>query len=138
MKKFLVIVMCLCTVVAFARPPHGGHHGQHHHHHRGSDGVWLAAGITSIVANGISILNAVTTPRYVAPTPVVTTSVVVPQTVNPQIEYTAPQVVYPQPVAVPVRRYYEQRVPVVQTILVPIQVNGRIFYRQEQRIIYVK
>ena len=69
---------------------------------------------------------------------ITTTSVVVPQTVNPQIEYTAPQVVYPQPVAVPVRRYYEQRVPVVQTILVPIQVNGRIFYRQEQRIIYVK
>lgn len=134
MKKFLVIVMCLCTVAAFARGPH---HGRHHHH-RGHDGVWLAAGITSIVANGISILNAVTTPRYVAPTPVVTTSVVVPQTVNPQIEYTAPQVVYPQPVAVPVRRYYEQRVPVVQTILVPIQVNGRIFYRQEQRIIYVK
>ena len=134
MKKFLVVFICLCTVAAFARGPH---HGRHHHH-RGHDGVWLAAGITSIVANGISILNAVTTPRYVAPTPVVTTSVVVPQTVNPQIEYTAPQVVYPQPVAVPVRRYYEQRVPVVQTILVPIQVNGRIFYRQEQRIIYVK
>ena len=136
MKKFLVIAMCICSVAAFARPPHGGHHGRHHR--RGNDSVWLAAGITSIVANGISILNAVTTPRYVAPTPVVTTSVVVPQTVNPQIEYTAPQVVYPQPVAVPVRRYYEQRVPVVQTILVPIQVNGRIFYRQEQRIIYVK
>ena len=68
MKKFLVIVMCLCTVAAFARGPH---HGRHHHH-RGHDGVWLAAGITSIVANGISILNAVTTPRYVAPTPVVT------------------------------------------------------------------
>ena len=133
MKKFLVIIICLCTVAAFARGPH---HGRHHHH-RGHDGVWLAAGITSIVANGISILNAVTTPRYVAPTPVVTTSVVVPQTVNPQIEYTAPQVVYPQPVAVPVRRYYEQRVPVVQTVLVPIQVNGRIFYRQEQRVVYV-
>lgn len=128
MKKFLVIVMCLCTAVAFACPPHGGHHGRHHHHHRGHDSVWLAAGITSIAANGISILNTVTTPRYVAATPVVTTPVVVPQTVNPQIEYTVPQVVYPQPVAVPV----------VQTVLVPIQVNGRIFYHQEQRIIYTK
>ena len=134
MKKFLVVIICLCTVAAFARGPH---HGLHHHH-RGHDGVWLAAGITSIVANGIGILNAVTTPRYAAPTPVVTTPVVVPKAVYPQVEYTAPQVVYPQPVAVPVRRYYEQRVPVVQTVLVPIQVNGRIVYRQEQRIIYVK
>ena len=55
MKKFLVITICLCTVAAFARGPH---HGRHHHH-RGHDGVWLAAGITSIVANGIGILNAV-------------------------------------------------------------------------------
>ena len=134
MKKFLVIVMCLCTAVAFARGPH---HGRHHHH-RGHDGVWLAAGITSIVANGIGILNAVTTPRCVAPTPVVTTPVVVPEAVYPQVEYTASQVVYPQAVGVPPYRYYEQRVPVVQTILVPIQVNGRIIYRQEQRIVYVK
>ena len=134
MKKFLVITLCLCTVAAFARGPH---HGRHHHH-RGHDGVWLAAGITSIVANGIGILNAVSSPRYVTTAPVVQTPVIVPQTVNPKIEYTVPQVVYPQPVAVPVRRYYEQRVPVVQTVLVPIQVNGRIFYRQEQRIIYTK
>ena len=134
MKKFLVIIICLCTVAAFARGPH---HGRHHHH-RGHDGVWLAAGITSIVANGIGILNAVSSPRYVTTAPVVQTPVIVPQTVNPKIEYTVPQVVYPQPVAVPVRRYYEQRVPVVQTVLVPIQVNGRIFYRQEQRIIYTK
>lgn len=134
MKKFLVITLCLCTVAAFARGPH---HGRHYHH-RGHDGVWLAAGITSIVANGIGILNAVSSPRYVTTAPVVQTPVIVPQTVNPKIEYTVPQVVYPQPVAVPVRRYYEQRVPVVQTVLVPIQVNGRIFYRQEQRIIYTK
>ena len=134
MKKFLVIIICLCTVAAFARGPH---HGRHHHH-RGHDGVWLAAGITTIVANGIGILNAVSSPRYVTTAPVVQTPVIVPQTVNPKIEYTVPQVVYPQPVAVPVRRYYEQRVPVVQTVLVPIQVNGRIFYRQEQRIIYTK
>jgi hypothetical protein len=46
MKKFLVIIICLCTVAAFARGPH------HERHHRGHDGVWLAAGITSIVANG--------------------------------------------------------------------------------------
>ena len=137
MKKFLVIEMCLCTAVAFARPPHGGHHGRHHHHHRGHDGVWLAAGITSIVANGIGILNAVSSPRYVAPVPVVTTPVVVPQAVYPQVEYAQPQAVYPQAVGVPPYRYYEQRVPVVQTILVPIQVNGRIVYRQEQRVVYV-
>ena len=119
MKKCFIIAMCLCSTLAFAHSPH--HRG--HHHHRGGDGVWLAAGITGIVANGINILNAVTTPRYVAPirtAPVVTTSVVVPQAVG-----------------VPPYRYYEQRVPVVQTLLVPIQVNGRIVYRQEQRVIYV-
>ena len=99
MKKFLVIVMCLCSAVAFARPPHGGHHGRHHH--RGNDGVWLAAGITSIVANGISILNAVSSPRYVSPAPVVQTPVVVPHAVYPQVEYTPPQTVYPQSVGVP-------------------------------------
>ena len=100
--------------------------------------MWLAAGITSIVANGIGILNAVSSPRYVAPVPVVTTPVVVPQTVYPQAEYIQPQVVYPQSVGVPPYRYYEHRAPVVQTILVPIQVNDRIVYRQEQRVIYVK
>ena len=133
MKKFLVITLCLCTVAAFARGPH---HGRHYHH-RGHDGVWLAAGITSIVANGIGILNAVSSPHYVASAPVVTTPVVVPQTVYPQVEYVQPQVVYPQAVGVPPYRYYEQRVPVVQTILVPIQVNGRIVYRQEQIVVYV-
>ena len=132
MKKFLVIVMCLCTAVAFARPPHGGHHGRHHHL-RGNDGVWLAAGITSIVANSIGILNTVTAPRYVAPV-----AVAVPQTVYPQVEYITSHIVYPQTVGVPVHRYYERQVPVVQTILVPIQVNGKIVYRQEQRVVYVK
>ena len=127
MKKFIVITICLCTVAAFARGPH---HGRHRHH-RGHGSVWLAAGITSVVANGIGILNAVSSPHYVAPAPIVTTPVVVPQAVYPQV-------VYPQTVGVPPYRYYEQRVPVVQTILVPIQVNGRIIYRQEQRIVYVK
>ena len=132
MKKFLVIVMCLCTAVAFARPPHGGHHGRHHHH-RGNDGVWLAAGITSIVANSIDLLNTVTAPRYVAPV-----AVAVPQTVYPQEEYITSHIVYPQTVGVSAHRYYERQVPVVQTILVPIQVNGKIVYRQEQRVVYVK
>ena len=132
MKKCFIIAMCLCSTLAFARSPHHGWH----RHHRGGDGVWLAAGITGIVANSINILNAVSSPRYV-PAPVVTTPVVVPQTVYPQVEYVQPQVVYPQAVGVPPYRYYEQRVPVVQTILVPIQVNGRIVYRQEQRVIYV-
>lgn len=134
MKKFIVITICLCTVAAFARGPH---HGRHRHL-RGHGSVWLAAGITSVVANGIGILNAVSSPHYVAPAPVVTTSVVVPHAVYPQVEYTPPQTVYPQPVGVPPYRYYEQRVPVVQTILVPVQVNGRIIYRQEQRIVYAK
>ena len=131
MKKFLVIAMCICSVAAFARPPHGGHHGRHHHH-RGNDGVWLAAGITSIVANGIGILNTVTAPRYVAPV-----AVAVPQTVYPQEKYITSHIVYPQTVGVSAHRYYEQQVPVVQTILVPIQVNGKIVYRQEQRVVYV-
>ena len=132
MKKFLVIAMCICSIAAFARPPHGGHHGRHHHH-RGDDGVWLAAGITSIVANSIGLLNTVTAPRYVAPV-----AVAVPQTVYPQEEYVTSHIVYPQTVGVPAHRYYERQVPVVQTILVPIQVNGKIVYRQEQRVVYVK
>ena len=131
MKKFLVIAMCIWAVAAFARPPHGGHHGRHHH--RGNDGVWLAAGITSIVANSIGILNAVTTLRYVTPAPVA-----VSQTVHPQVEYATPPIIYPQTIGVQEHRYYEQRIPVAQTILVPIQVNGRIVYHQEQRVIYVK
>ena len=131
MKKFLVIAMCICSIAAFARPPHGGHHGRHHH--SGSDGVWLAAGITHVVANSIGIQNAVTTPRYVTPAPVA-----VPQVVYPQVEYTSLPIIYPQTIGVPEHRSYEQRIPVVQTILVPIQVNGRIVYRQEQRVVYVK
>ena len=133
MKKFLVVIICLCTAATFAR---GSHHGRHHHH-RGHDGVWLATGITSIVANGIGILNAISSPRYVTTAPVVQTPVIVPQAVYPQVECPQPQIVYPQAVGVPPYRYYEQRVPVVQTILVPIQVNGRIVYRQEQRVVYV-
>ena len=46
MKKCFIIAMCLCSTLAFARSPH--HRG--HRHHRDGDGVWLAAGITGIVA----------------------------------------------------------------------------------------
>ena len=119
MKKCFIIAMCLCSTLAFARSPH--HRG--HHHHRGGDGVWLAAGITGIVANSINILNAVTTPRYVAPirtAPVVT---------------TAPAV---QPVPVTQHCYPGQYVPVTHTVMVPVYINGQLYYRQEQKIVYVK
>ena len=119
MKKCFIIAMCLCTTLAFARSPH--HRG--HRHHRGGDGVWLAAGITGIVANGINILNAVTTPRYVAPirtAPVVTTSPAV------------------QPVTVSQHCYPGQYVPVTHTVMVPVYINGQLYYRQEQKIVYVK
>ena len=119
MKKCFIIAMCLCTTLAFARSPH--HRGHHHHH--GGDGVWLAAGITGIVANGINILNAVTTPRYVAPirtAPVVTTPPAV------------------QPVTVSQHCYPGQYVPVTHTVMVPVYINGQLYYRQEQKIVYVK
>ena len=114
MKKFLVITICLCAAAVFARGPH--HRG--HRHHRGGDGVWLAAGITGIVANSINILNAVTTPRYVAP--VVTTPPAV------------------QPVTVTQHCYPGQYVPVTHTVMVPVYINGQLYYRQEQKIVYVK
>ena len=119
MKKCFIIAMCLCTTLAFARSPH--HRG--HRHHRGGDGVWLAAGITGIVANSINILNAVTTPRYVAPirtAPVVTTPPAV------------------QPVTVSLHCYPGQYVPVTHTVMVPVYINGQLYYRQEQKIVYVK
>lgn len=119
MKKCFIIAMCLCTTLAFARSPHHGWH----RHHRGGDGVWLAAGITGIVANGINILNAVTTPRYVAPlctAPVVTTPPAV------------------QPVTVSQHCYPGQYVPVTHTVMVPVYINGQLYYRQEQKIVYVK
>lgn len=119
MKKCFIIAMCLCSTLAFARSPH--HKG--HHHHRGGDGVWLAAGITGIVANSINIINAVTTPRYVVPfrtAPVVTTPPAV------------------QPVTVSQHCYPEQYVPVTHTVMVPVYINGQLYYRQEQKIVYVK
>ena len=119
MKKCFIIAMCLCSTLAFARSPH--HRG--HRHHRGGDGVWLAAGITGIVANGINILNAVTTPRYVAP--IRTASVV-----------TTPPAV--QPVTVSQHCYPGQYVPVTHTVMVPVYINGQLYYRQEQKIVYVK
>ena len=135
MKKCFIITICLCATLAFARSPHRGHHYQRHYN--GSNGVWLAAGITSIVANSINILNAVTTPRYVAPAPVSAPPVIVPQTDYPQV-VPAAQTVYPQAVTNASPYYYEQKIPVIQTIFVPIQINGQIIYRQEQRIIYIK
>lgn len=144
MKKFLVIAMCLCVVAAFARPVYGKYHGRNHlppSYQRGNDGVWLAAGITSIVANGIAIINAVTAPHYVTPAPAVTVPaappVVIPQAVDPQVPIVT-QAVYPQVAEVPAYRYYEQKIPIVQTVLVPIQINGQTVYRLEQKVVYVK
>ncbi len=122
MKKFLVITICLCAAAVFARTPH---HRRHHRHHGGNDGVWLAAGITHIIANGIGIFNAVTTPRYQTPAPVYT----VPATTVP--------VVLPQVPTIQ-NSFYERYVPTVQTVMVPVYINGQLFYRQEQRTVYVK
>ena len=104
MKKILtIVVLCMCTAVVFAGPHHGrgGHHrGGHHGHYRGNDGVWLAAGITNIVANGIQILNGIAYPRttvVATPAPVYQQPVVVPQPVYQQPVYVQPQPVVPQP-----------------------------------------
>lgn len=106
MKKFTFIaVLFLASVAAIAGPHHRGHR-----HHRCGDGVWLAAGITNIVANGLHIVNAVATPRVVVATP----------TLAPVVTYQQPQVVYQQPVVQPAPQpvyYYQQPVyiqPMVQ------------------------
>ena len=118
MKKILaIVVLCMCTAVVFAGPHHGRrHHGGHHGYYRGNDGVWLAAGITNIVANGLQILNGITYPRttVITPAPVYQQSVVVPQPVvvppapavyyQPQPVYTQPVYRYPAPCPRPV--YY--------------------------------
>lgn len=105
MKKFtLIVVLLLAGIAVFAGPHHrGGYRGGR----RGNDGVWLAAGITSIVANGLHIVNAVTAPRAVVATP----------TPAPVVTYQQP--VYQQPVVQPALQpvYYQQPVytqPVVQ------------------------
>lgn len=120
MKKILaIVVLCMCAAVVFAGPHHGRgghhHHGGHHGHYRGNDGVRLAADITSIVANGINILNGITYPvRTVVatPAPVYQQPVIVPQPVyvQPQpvvVPQPAPTVYYPpQPIYTqPVYRY---------------------------------
>ena len=120
MKKCFIIAMCLCSTLAFARSPQ---HGRHRHHPQSSNGVWLAAGITNIVASSINILNAVTTPRYTDPirtAPVVTTPPAV------------------QPVTVSPHCYPGQYVPVTHTVMVPVYINGQLYYRQEHKIVYVK
>lgn len=112
MKKVLtLIVLVLVAATCFAGPRghRGGgprhHGGHHHHHHRGSDGVWLAAGIVNIVANGLNILNqprtvyvqqpVVQQSVVVTPPPVVTPTVVVPQQVV--VPTTTPTVIYQKP-----------------------------------------
>lgn len=97
MKKLLaIVVVCFCACAVFAGPHHGrgpAPRGHYHHHsgHHGSDGVWLAAGITSIVANGLHIINDVAAPRRTVVVPATPTVVTTPAPV-----YTEP-VYYPQP-----------------------------------------
>lgn len=101
MKKLLaIVVVCFCACVVFAGPHHHGRgpapRGYHHYHHwghHGNDGVWLAAGITNIVANGLHIINEVAAPRR---------TVVVPAT--PAV-VTTPAPVYTEPVYYPQPRY---------------------------------
>lgn len=136
MKKFtLIAVLLLAGVVVFAGPHHrGGYRGGHHHGgHHGNDGVWLAAGITSIVANGLHIVNAVATPRVV-----VTTPTPAPVMTYPQPVYQQPQVVYQRPVTVPIQQpvYYQPPVytqPVytqpVYAPPVPVVTRYRTVYR---------
>lgn len=125
MFKVLTVFVCVfATCTAFAEPPHwgGGHgHGRHggpprHHggwHHRyhggyyGNDGVWLAAGITNIIANGLGIVRTVTTPPAYVTQPVCTTPVVqTPVYTQPVYRYDVPAVqpVYTTPVYYPPRQ----------------------------------
>ena len=117
MKKMFTTVVVLCVVcVAFAGPRHHGRPcgpgfgpGP-----RGNDGVWLAAGITSIVANGLNIVTTLATPRVVTTTPAVTEVVV------PNQPVVVPQPVYPaqQQIVVPQQYQYPVVVP-RQPIVVP-------------------
>lgn len=119
LKVFTVFVCVFATCAAFAEPPswrggrghgwHGGpprHHGGYYHHYRGNDGVWLAAGITNIVANGLGIVRTITAPPAYVTQPVYTTPVVQqPVYTQPVYRYDAPAVqpVYTTPV------YYQPR-----------------------------
>ena len=98
MKKLLaIVVVCFCACAVFAGPHHGGrgpaprgHHGGHH----GNDDVWLAAGITSIVANGIQILNGVAVPQRTVVVPAAPAVVPAPA---PAPVYTEPVYYQPRP-----------------------------------------
>lgn len=117
--KFILICICITTTIcAFAGPHghrrHGGPGGPPHHHYgygRRSDGLWLAAGITNIVGNGLGIINAVT-PRYVTPAPVYTAPVYTTP-VQPVVTAPAP-VYYNTPYVDP--NYYTQPVQVVRHV----------------------
>ena len=134
MKK-LILVIFLCGLgmgSAFAGPHHGGYY--RHGYYRGgcyypaayrpcpgpyyygrwgcSRGLGTAAAITSIVADGVSIVRNLVGAPYVVPAPVV----------------AAPQVVVPQPVVVPQQQVVvpqeqivvpQQQVVVPQTVVVP-------------------
>ena len=121
MKKFtLIAVMLIAGVAVFAGPHHRGGHHRGHHHRRGGDGVWLAAGITGIVANGLQIVNTITQPRVVVGQPVVTTPIVTTPVVEQPVVVPAPQpvVVQPAPVVVPAPQpvYYQPRVIYTQPV----------------------
>ena len=111
MKKILtIVVVCFCACAVFAGP-HGGPRGGRYY--RGgcggppNSGVWLAAGITSIVANGLNIIGSLVTPVVAAQ--------VVP--VAPAVVPTTPVVpVVPQPVVVP----QQPIVPVVTPPVPPV------------------
>ena len=125
MKKILtIVVLCMCTAVVFAGPQRG--RGGHRGCFRGNDGVWLAAGITGIVANGIQILNGIAYPRttVVTPAPVYQQPVVVPQPVYQQ------QVVPPQSMIIPQPVYQHQQQVIVPTQLMVVpQPAPAVYYR---------
>lgn len=105
MKKLLaIVVVCFCACAVFAGPHHGrgpaprGYHHYHHGGHHGNDGVWLAAGITNIVANGLQILNTVAVPAQrtvVVPAPAQVYTEPVYYQPRPRYVAPAPAVYYP-------------------------------------------
>lgn len=147
-KLFTIIAVLFCAIAVMAGPNcgrggHGGrgwHCGPRYYHHyrggcyRGSDGVWLAAGITNIVANGLSIVRQVAEPVYT--TPVYTTPVYQQPVVVPAPAVYTPPVCAPAPVYVGPRGYPQPIIETHRTIVHPYYPRTAPSVRYAPTVIY--
>lgn len=137
MKKLILIVaICICSIGGVFAGPHHHHHGGYHGGPRGGwgrgyDGVWLAAGITNIVANGLSIANSVAGyPRYVQ-----STIIAAPQPAPVYYNPPTREVVY-QPTSTEVR-YVHQPQPRGKVVRVKTYeyINGKVYEKYTDTVV---